>query len=350
MTKIHFKYIRKESKFLNPLKGFQEDIHLIEHRQDPLTGTLSIVGKVLEDKVKMFFGETDQSLIQEIAQESQANCFMCPQKVKKVTPKYSSELLPEGRISVGEATLFPNLFPLSEYHAVCALTHAHYLNLSDFTPKILVDGIQACVEFIRRVFSVKQSPSYMTINCNYLFPAGASAIHPHIQVLGGDVPYTFLNRMLKGSHQYYKKNHSNYWEDLIELEKTSAERYIGRTGDIEWITSFSPLGSNEVQGIVLGKNNFLQLSHMDTLSLGEGISNILSFYEENGCSTFNFTIFSGSLDKEEEWFWISVRIISRSNVYENYRTDDYFLQKLLGTEILVKSPEALATQLRVKFS
>ncbi len=349
MPRIRFKSIKRESKFLNPLKGFQEDIHLIEHRQDPLTGTQSIIGKELEDKAKMFFGETDQSLIQKIAQESQANCFMCPNKVREVTPKYSQEIIPEGRIIVGEATLFPNLFPLSEYHAVCALTQAHYLKLSDFTPKILANGIQACLEFIKRVFSVKQSNSFMTINCNYLFPAGASAVHPHIQVLGGDTPYTFLTKILKGSHQYYKENHSNYWKDLIELEKNSDERYIGRTGDVEWITSFSPLGSNEVQGIVLTKNNFLQLSQADTLSLSEGISNVLSFYEENGCSTFNFTIFSGSLGKEAEWFWINVRIISRSNVYENYRTDDYFLQKLLGNEILIKSPEALARQLRAKF-
>ncbi|MFX0121293.1 MAG: hypothetical protein ACFFCU_14335 [Promethearchaeota archaeon] len=349
MRKIHFNSIRRESKFLNPLKGFQEDIHHIEHRQDPLTGTQSIIGKELEDKAKMFFGETDQNLIKKIAQESQVNCFMCPNKVREVTPKYSPEVLSEGRITIGEATLFPNLFPLSEYHAVCALSQTHYLKLSDFTPKILTDGILACLEFIKRIFSIKHSITYMTINCNYLFPAGASAVHPHIQVLGGDVSYTFLNKMLQGSHQYYKENHSNYWKDLIELEKDSDERYIGRTGDVEWITSFSPLGSNEVQGIVLSKSNFLQLSQADILSLGEGISKVLSFYEENGCSTFNFTIFSDSLDKEAEWFWVNVRIISRSNVYNNYRADDYFLQKLLGNEILIKSPEALAKQLRAKF-
>ncbi len=349
MAKIHLERIIRKSKFFNPLKDFQEDIHIIEHRRDPLTGTMSILGRNLEDKVKILFGEPDQSLIQRVSQESQANCFMCPEKVVSFTPKYSTDILPEGRVAVGESTLFPNLFPLSEFHAVCALTHAHYLDLSDFTPKILADGIQACLEFTRHVFSAKKYVKFMTVNCNYLFPAGASVVHPHIQVLGGDVSYTFLNRILEGSRQYFNNNNSNYWKDLIVLEKSLAERYIGRTGDIEWISTFSPLGTNEVQGIVLSKSNFLQLSRADTISLGEGLSKILSFYEEDGFSTFNFAIYSGPLDEEAEWFWINVRIISRSNVYENYRTDDYFLQKLLGNEILVKSPEVLAKQLQVKF-
>jgi len=150
---------------------------------------------------------------------------------------------------------------------------------------------------------------------------------------------------------YYKKNQSNYWQDLITIEKERDERYIGKTGNIEWITPFSPGGTTEVQGVILEKKNFLNLDQKDTVSIGEGISKILSFYEEEGWSTFNFTIYSGPLNVNDqtEWFNCNIRIITRPNVYENYRADDYFLQKLLGTEILVISPESLATDLKPRF-
>lgn len=52
--------IIRKSKFFNPSKDFQEDIYIIEHRRDPLTGTMSIFGKNMEDKVKILFGEPDQ--------------------------------------------------------------------------------------------------------------------------------------------------------------------------------------------------------------------------------------------------------------------------------------------------
>ncbi|MFQ6124667.1 MAG: hypothetical protein ACE5R6_08700 [Candidatus Heimdallarchaeota archaeon] len=348
MPQIRFESYRKESRFISPLKDYQEDVHLIEYRRDPLTGTMSIVGHNLEDKKKMFFGATDQELIQKVTQESQASCFMCPDKVTTITPKYPKEFLPQERITTGEATLFPNLFPLSEFHAVCALSHAHYLNLRDFTPELLSDGIQSCLEFIRYIFSMKKV-KYITINSNYLFPAGASVIHPHLQVVGGDSPYTFLTQIFDGSQRYFKKTHSNYWEDLITTEKATRERYIGRTGSIEWLASFSPIGANEVQGIVKKKSNFLELTSAETQSLGVGLSKILTFYETEGYSTFNFTIYSGPLGKAVEWFWCNVRIISRPNIYKNYRADDYFFQKLLGTEIVIIRPETIAEKLKTIF-
>lgn len=349
MGNILFEFFRREAEFLNPMKNFKKDTHLLEHRKDPLTGTMSIIGESLRDKVQVLFGKPNHDLIQRVAEKTREGCFMCPDKVFTVTPEYSSDILPEGRLNIGEATLFPNLFPLSEFHAVCALTQTHYLNLRDFTPELLADGIQVCIEFIKSVCLSNNSVKYMTINCNYLFPAGASIVHPHIQVLGGDVPYTFMNRILEGSYQYYTNHQSNFWRDLVEYEKATGERYIGKTGNVEWLSSFSPIGSNEVQGITVDKQNFLQLTRSDALSIGEGLSKILSFYEKEGFSTFNFTIYSGPLNEETGWFWNNIRIISRSNVYENYRTDDYFLQKLLGNEILVTSPEVLAEKLRSMF-
>lgn len=349
MSNIKFERIKRKSTFLSPLLNYNEDNHYIEHRRDPLTNTRSLIGYNLENKSQMLYGITDQNLIKKIVQESQSHCFMCPDKVDTATPKYSKDLIPEERITVGEATLFPNLFPISEYHAVCALTQAHYIALDEFTPKLISDGLQACLKFIHKAFNMNNSAKYMTINSNFLFPAGASAIHPHMQVLGGDIPFTFLERLYDGSLQYYTQNQKNYWKDLITQEKASDERYIGQTGSVEWLTSFSPLGTNEVQGIICDKPNFLELNSDDLNAFSIGLSNILGYYAKNGFSTFNFSLYSGPLDESVDWFWTNLRVVTRSNVYENYRASEYFLQKLLGNEILLTSPENLATQLKRHF-
>ena len=68
-----------------------------------------------------------------------------------------------------------------------------------------------------------------------------------------------------------------------------------------------------------------------------------------GVSTFNFTLYSGPLGAHDEAFRCFLRVISRQNVYENYRTDDYFLQKLLRNELILTPPETLAASLRDAF-
>lgn len=40
------------------------------------------------------------------------------------------------------------------------------------------------------------------------------------------------------------------------------------------------------------------------------------------------------------------KIVNRQNLYPNYRNDDYFLQKLLHSELVITPPEELASRLR----
>jgi len=41
--------------------------------------------------------------------------------------------------------------------------------------------------------------------------------------------------------------------------------------------------------------------------------------------------------------------VNRQNLYPNYRNDDYFLQKLLQTELILNLPEDLASEARKYF-
>ena len=126
--KLNLRRIEERIRFHSPLQGMQEVEDIIERRQDPLLGHWSITTRRLHDKVRIFFGETDDELISKEAERTRGRCFFCPEKVEQATPMYPSRWLPEGRLRVGEALLVPNLYPLSPIHSVIILGRRHFLN------------------------------------------------------------------------------------------------------------------------------------------------------------------------------------------------------------------------------
>lgn len=347
-AKIKFvKHIQK-STFHNPLKNNELDTQELEIRRDPLTGVQSIFNPGLEDKVAMFFGGSDMVLIEKMAKESESRCFLCGDRWRAMTPTYPADLVPTGRIQVGQAVLFPNIFPTGQVHAVIRVGEKHYVPLAEFDPAPVAEAFQACFK-LAEYLSKDKSVKYLTINGNYLGPGGASIAHPHFQVVGGDLPFTYLESIFDRGNQYFKTNKSCYWSDLVEIEKKTGDRYIGASGPVEWIAAFSPQGTNEIIGMLPEKTHFLEMDEEDIRGLAVGLVNVLHGYAGMGISTFNFSVYSGLLGQRDESFRCFIRVISRQNVYENYRTDDYFMQKLLRNELILTPPEVLAKNLRQHF-
>lgn len=343
---IRFETHVQKSTFHNPMRGNELDTQEITIRRDPLTGYQSAFNPTLEDKVAVFFGPSDQALIERLARESQARCFLCGDTWKLATPTYPTELVPEGRIQVGEAVLFPNLFPMAHVHAVIRVGDRHYVRLGDFEPGMLLEAFQACAQFVEFLSRGQPDVRYVTINGNYLHPAGASIPHPHFQIAAADLPFTYMEAVFDHSRRYRSEQGSCYWSDIVEVEKEIGERYIGETGPVCWLASFSPQGTNEILGILPERKDFLEADDRDLQGLARGLSCILKGYESMGISTFNFAVYSGPLGGKDDAIRCYIRIISRQNVYENYRTDDYFLQKLLRNELILTPPEILASTMR----
>jgi hypothetical protein len=80
------------------------------------------------------------------------------------------------------------------------------------------------------------------------------------------------------------------------------------------------------------------------------MSKVLAWYEAERLSAFNFTLFGGPVRGREPGFPVVLRIVARSAFKPDYRTDDYFLQKQLGGELIFVSPERMATELRARFA
>jgi galactose-1-phosphate uridylyltransferase len=155
--------------------------------------------------------------------------------------------------------------------------------------------------------------------------------------------------MLDATRRYYEKNGSSFYRDLVATEKRISERYIVRQNSWHWLASFSPMGSNEIMAIHEKEADFGALSDDDLSDLSRGISRVLFLYERLGHLSFNFTLFSVRQSEQDEGQRCVFKIINRQNLYPNYRNDDYFLQKMLQSELILNLPEELAEQLRKIF-
>ncbi len=349
MVKIVFESVESCLTILNPQNNFIEETHKVEVRKDPLLKDTSVYNPFLRDKAKAFFGDNDPELVRRLVDESSKTCIFCGDRIEKTTPKYPPAVVPEGRIRRGEALLFPNLFAIGKYHAIVALSAAHFLKLSEFTAEIVGDGLTAARDFIQAVYRNDESVQFAAINANYLFPGGASLVHPHLQVLLTPVAYSYHGRMIEACRSYHKRNLTAYHADLIEEEKNLGMRYVAHCGNWHWMTAFSPLGSNEVTAVHETVSDFAYLTDADIGSLAAGTSKVLAFYESLGHLSHNYSLYSVRQPQAGEGHRCVLKIVNRQNLYPNYRNDDYFLQKMLQTELIINLPEDLAVKLRVFF-
>ena len=347
---IKFEKMADEAKLLSVMTNFKPEIQRIEYRVDPLTKETTFINvTAMEIGVKWSLASNEEEL-QEIIEKSREGCFMCSGQVEKVTPKFPEEILPEGRLRVGKAYLFPNALALSRYAAVLTFPEHHFLGLNEYTPDVLIDCLGCAKEFIMRVHAVDPEAQHAAIGCNYLFPAGSSTVHSHFHIFVDPHPFDYVNKLMMDSQRYFKENAVNYWSELIDTEMELGERYVGRIGNTDWLIPFAPMGGKEVQALVRGKSNFGEWDTGDIESLAQGLSRILQYYQSQKVSSFNLLVYSGPLGTNLEYFWSGIRIVTRGYLPPYYTSDITWRQKqMLRREEWFDMPETLAAQLREVF-
>jgi UDPglucose--hexose-1-phosphate uridylyltransferase len=342
---IEFEKTVKQTKIRSPLKNFEEEIITFEYRADPLTGRNTTVIKGMLNYVNKFL-VSDVEQLNTLVEKTRATCPFCPESVSAKTPMFTKEFLPEGRIFSGDATVVPNLLGHAEQSGLAILSKKHHLGLDEFTPDLLMNGFKGATQYLKRLSEVDPSVRYPAFAFNYLTPAGSSIFHPHMQILARDRPFYLVNLMLEKSRAYSVANRSSYWSDLLKAEK-NGKRHLFATEGVEWLAPFAPLrGLNEVQAIVEGKSNFMELGEAQWRGLAEGISKVLLFYHEQGYSSFNSIITSGPIKEHLDYFDVNLRIISRPGIQQWCFTDAWAAPYLLWDGEAVEEPEALAERVK----
>lgn len=344
---IRFKKLEEKAILHSPLKDFEIESQIIEYREDPLTGLTSFVRTGRAFWAGLY--KTDEALLEKLAGETQERCFFCPAKVATATPKFPADLFPEGRVVRGEAVLFPNLFAQKEYSAIVVIAKKHSLKLNEFQPSLLSEAFKLAGLYLRRAYD-KGGAKYGEVGGNYLYPAGASIMHPHIQVIASKGAHYLIKLYMEKGKEHHKRYSRNYWEELITKEKKLGDRYVGRIGTTEWFTPFAPIREDEVNAVVRGKSNLLEFDDFDWESLADGLSRVLRYYNDQGLSCFNYAIYSGPMGQKLNYLWAGLKIVSRTSVQPYPVSDNWYSSNILLDGFITEPPEEIAKALRPYFT
>ncbi|MGC8933389.1 MAG: hypothetical protein ACP5KE_04045 [Candidatus Methanodesulfokora sp.] len=268
---------------------------------------------------------------------SDSHCPFC--EIDRMAPKYQAEICREGRIKVGGAVVFPNLFPFGRYHSVIVMTDRHELSLAEFEQRHFYEGLKAALELYKRVKN-----GYIVLGMNYLQPAGASIVHPHMQISIEEEPPFLLLAEKERSFSYFSSSGSSIWSDYIKSE-VKGPRFIGESDGFVWIASYAPLAENEVIGICRNeKSSLMSLSDSELKGISEGLTRVLRGFHSIGIKSFSMALHSWPEDSPD--FSLHVHVASRPNPSGLYCSDRGFLELFFGEIAVGTSPEMLAEHMR----
>jgi UDPglucose--hexose-1-phosphate uridylyltransferase len=287
----------------------------LQYREEHLTG---LKCRISPDRLKR---QIDQKLF---LPSNAEGCPFCHDAIFSVTPTF-----PDGRrIIRGESVTFPNLFPFGEGHVVTVITREH--TVAAFSRQQIVDALLSQIDALR------QADGYASINWNFLPSSGASLVHPHMQGLSDSCPSRIVDSYITANEQYRREQGRNYWEAVMEEEKSS-DRYL--FGDeMLWSAHAVPVGEREVRGI-------LPISTLDEMEnyvdlVAQGILEIISLYRELGTHAFNMSIF---FDKNgnDHGLRAFCSMISRINPNPSSTSDSAFMERLHLEPVIMTLPEDL---------
>jgi UDPglucose--hexose-1-phosphate uridylyltransferase len=295
---------------------------------------------------------TGKGELAQFFKSSRAKCFFCSENIEKMTPTLAGKM-PE-RTKVGESWLFPNLFSFAGFHAVAVFSSDHHLELNQFASELIEDCFKASFEYLKLIKAHHSEVRYWSINWNYMSPAAASIVHPHLQVIADPNPSQYVLQFLDASKSYYERERGNYWRDLMEVEEHKGERFIGRIGSVNWLVSFATQGSargnRKVQGIFSNISSLAQLGEKELDELSTGLYFILRGYYSCRVKSLNMATFSSSCDDDlSDFFLLNVSLILRPSPAFLYVNDNSFMETFHREPIAETIPEDLSRELKRSF-
>ncbi|MFG0320038.1 MAG: hypothetical protein ACF8XB_22390 [Planctomycetota bacterium JB042] len=301
-TGIEFRSDRYASEFLDPRVGFERRTSEIEVRTDPLTGRTARFGPPR--------GSLDLAPAAPEATESAADaCLFCAPLVFEKTPR--SPLLAKGRHAVGEAFLFPNLFPSTLESAVCVFTTSHDLDLLAYDERRIADALRACRDFLHLAVRAHPPGLHTTILARHR-SADPGIAHPHLRALADPSPLDSTRTTADGVAAYAARTGRRFHEDLVSAE-FEAERGLARLRTFDWIVPFCPLGPLHVEAVGREPRALEELADHDLEDLADGLVRVFRGCRRAGVGTLDLRFQAGaSHDTDDRRFPPVLEVIARS--------------------------------------
>lgn len=342
---MHFHKVVRSVEALVP-PAFEVDIQQIEFREDPLTGVPCRINARRARRPK----QTDESTVTPVKlTEKPGDCPFCLENIEQKTPLFPKHICRTGRIKRGPCYLFPNLFPLAEYHATATLAYEHFLELDQFAPEMLIANLIATREYLLSVYENNKEARYPLYVWNHLPPSAASIIHPHSQILVSRRPTPYQEKLLAASEQHFLQTGESFWRELVAEEKMRGERYVGERGSLSVIATYAPQGNREIQVIFKEISNLVDLDELQMKDFADSVIRILHGYKQMGIDSFNLSTFSGPIGEKLGYYSLNAKVISRPRLQPFYRNDTGPLERLHYETDIETEPEVVAREMRPFF-
>jgi UDPglucose--hexose-1-phosphate uridylyltransferase len=276
--------------------------------------------------------------------KNMANCPFCRPGVESQTPRLFPGLSPDGRLIQGDSILFPNLFPYGSYSAVSLFDNAHFVELGAALTPSYADCFINCRNYLGQVLSHDPRAVYLAITQNHLPSAGGSLIHPHLQINADRIPANHHRHLMERSDAYFQQTGRGLFSDYLIHEKNDGSRYIGRTGNWEWMAAFAPEGFYEIWGILPGVTSLRTPDDRIWKDLSCGVIHAQKFYRSLCRNGYNLGILS--IEAPSSRAELRVVLIVRSNYAPWVRNDHTGFELMLGDMATFTLPEDTAALAR----
>jgi LAO/AO transport system ATPase len=343
---IEFRVAKKTARLHDPRKGFELAEIESEVRTNPLTGDTARI-------CHFAFPPRQRPELGALAASTADACPFCPQRVESVTPRFPEALAPGGRMRRGEALLFPNLFPYDDVSAIVALSSAHFLPMDGLPAAVIGDAFKLAREFILRAApTLRARRSFGIVTWNYMPPAGASQVHPHLQVIVTDAPGNALRHELDAEARFLERNGLPYAQALEAAEGGAGGRTVLVEGPIRWSVPFCPVGMlGDAEARIAGRSTLGECSEAEIDAFARTLSRLCAAYAALGLWSFNLTLFPDAEQEHCGRHWLTARLLPRFYLHPDLHNSDVaYLQLLLGEKFGMVYPEAHAVALRERLA
>ena len=337
---MKFESIKKETIMLNPQQNMEERRIPSEIRIDPLTGRSARICHFM----KLKWEKPDFNAV---VAGTEAYCPFCPDKVLDVTPYFPKDILPEGRMRKGDMVIFPNLAPYDSIGAVATMGGRHYIPMMELSTELMASAFGFAQDFFRHIETLNHPEAvYHIVNWNYMPPAGSSLIHPHLQVFSTSTAPNLMREELTAAKNYFENNKTNYWDDLVAVERDTNERYLGKIGRSHWMTAYAPVGvAGDVLAVFEDVKSTLELTDSDILDLATGLKHVIAGYDKMGIYSFNMNFFTGS--KTDDYARFHLLFSPRTFFNQSLGTPDIgALRNLFNETLCMAFPEEINAMLK----
>ncbi len=272
-------------------------------------------------------------------------CPFCRPQVLVRTPRLIPQIHPGGRMTRGEALLFPNLFPYGAYSAVSLFDDTHFVEIGTASARSYTDCLVNCADYLRRVKRYDLRAVFMAITQNHLPSAGGSMVHPHLQVQADRIASNHHRFLHDRAQAHAKAFGRGMLSDYATHEMLTGERSIGNTGPWQWMAAYAPEGFFEIWGVYPGKTSLLALHQSDWRHLATGMIRVQRLYRSLQRNGYNFGLLA--VETPQSTLELRAVMVVRSNYAPWVRSDHTGFEVMLGDMATFSAPEETARLARV---